>query len=190
MHTARRSNGIGTTILATLWLHFFAYVSGCYRENPYLWLPELSGFQAMPNLHEAAAARLLRCARRSSGNVRDLRGRCEAPPRPAGSATSKGSAAASCGISNKQRQRRRRCAASRARGPGALTVVRNNSISIIDAPSTYKATQIGWEIVSSICGQRGPRYLATVIARIATPHIAVPAAYRLEVHLLRKLPDS
>src|ERR1022692_2786200 len=33
-------------------------------------------------------------------------------------------------------------------------------------------------------------FLATAIARIATLHIAVPAAYRPEVHLLHKLPDS
>jgi len=38
-----------------------------------------------------------------------------------------------------------------------LPVVRNNSISVVGLPNTYKATRIGWDIASSICGRRGPR---------------------------------
>src|SRR5271169_3842278 len=74
-------------------------------------------------------------------------------------------------------------------------------VASASAPMSVAAMSVCVPVVFTVLSCRGSRhfhdvvglpfgYLATVNARIATPHIAVLAAYRLELHLLRKLPDS
>src|SRR5450631_56943 len=59
------------------------------------------------------------------------------------------------------------------------------------ATGSYPASENRAEPAILRSGRPAPfGFLATAIARIATLHIAVPAAYRPEVHLLHKLPDS